>query len=90
MRQLHLRGSALPRSAARQLITQVPVEDAHVWHTILSKRSPGTHTLRLIEGGDHNLRGHNDEIAAIIGDWVQSRSLSPCAPVAAERPRARM
>lgn len=67
----------------------VPVRDAHSWHDILSRRSPGTHTLRLIEGGDHNLRGHNDAMAAIIGDWVQSRSLSPCAPEV-EPPRARM
>ena len=74
----------------RRLTHQVPVEDAHTWHAILSKRSPGTHALRLIEGGDHNLRGHNDAVADIIGDWVQSRSLSPCAPAMPEPPRARM
>jgi len=47
----------------------VPVYDAVIHARALGNRSPGTHTLALIEDGDHNLTGRQDEIADTILDW---------------------
>merc|ERR1712093_939166 len=47
----------------------VPVEDGKTYHEILSKRpGPGTSTLHLVHGGDHNFLKRFDEVVdTIIG-----------------------
>ncbi|KAK4048732.1 hypothetical protein OIO90_005725 [Microbotryomycetes sp. JL221] len=49
----------------------VPVEDAHTYHRILSRRSPGTHTLSLVEGAGHNFVKPFDEPVASIMKWLE-------------------
>ncbi|KAK4053669.1 hypothetical protein OIV83_001325 [Microbotryomycetes sp. JL201] len=48
----------------------VPVQDAHTYHRILSQRSPGTHTLSLVEGAGHNFVKPFDEPVKSILRWL--------------------
>ncbi|KAM0792150.1 hypothetical protein ACM66B_004848 [Microbotryomycetes sp. NB124-2] len=48
----------------------VPVDDAHTYHRILSQRSPGTHTLSLVEGAGHNFVKPFDEPVNSILKWL--------------------
>ncbi|KAF8644399.1 hypothetical protein AX16_008460 [Volvariella volvacea WC 439] len=43
--------------------------DALIYANILSSRSPGTHTLRMMEGADHNFTGRQDEVVDTILTW---------------------
>jgi len=52
----------------------VPVYDSVIWADALSRRNPGTHTLHLIEGADHNLVGHHPEVIQVILDWWESHN----------------
>lgn len=49
----------------------VPVEDAHLYHEVLSKRRPGTHTLRTLAApaGGHNFLSPWVEPTKTIMDW---------------------
>ncbi|CAD6566290.1 MAG: hypothetical protein CYPHOPRED_000546 [Cyphobasidiales sp. Tagirdzhanova-0007] len=49
----------------------VPVEDGKMYHFLLSQRpGPGTSTLHLVQGGDHNYIGHFEEVVKTILDWL--------------------
>ncbi|KAG5634379.1 hypothetical protein H0H81_002172 [Sphagnurus paluster] len=51
--------------------TIVPPYDAVIYTSILSNRTPGTHTLNFIEDADHNFTGRQDEVvSAILGWWA--------------------
>ena len=43
--------------------------DAVIYARALGERTPGTHTLNLIEDADHNFTGRQDEITDAILDW---------------------
>jgi len=47
----------------------VPVYDSVLHARALSDRSPGTHTLHLVEDADHNFTGRQDEIVDTILEW---------------------
>ncbi|KAF7971281.1 hypothetical protein HWV62_21528 [Athelia sp. TMB] len=47
----------------------VPVYDSILHARALSNRSPGTHTLHLVEDADHNFTGRQDEIVDTILEW---------------------
>ncbi|KZP26648.1 ectomycorrhiza-regulated esterase [Athelia psychrophila] len=47
----------------------VPVYDAVIHARALGNRSPGTHTLHLVEEADHNFTGRQDEIVDTILEW---------------------
>ncbi|VDB90279.1 unnamed protein product [Peniophora sp. CBMAI 1063] len=49
--------------------TVVPVFDATIYARALGAGREGTHSLCLVEDGDHNLTGHNDEVVGVILDW---------------------
>lgn len=65
----------------------VPVADAYLFDKILSQRSPGTHTLRIIPGESHNWTRPWDEPVTSILQWldeVNPKCLEkPTAPSAA-------
>ncbi|KAF8158499.1 ectomycorrhiza-regulated esterase [Crassisporium funariophilum] len=46
--------------------------DAVIHARALGKRSPGTHTLHLMEA-DHNFAGHHDEVVDVILQWLDTR-----------------
>ena len=49
----------------------MPVEDASVYHQILSQRAGGgTHTLKIVEGETHNWTRPYDEPVNGILDWL--------------------
>lgn len=51
--------------------TIVPPYDAVIYTSILSNRTPGTHTLNFVEDADHNFTGRQDEVvSAILGWWA--------------------
>ncbi|KAF9468668.1 Alpha/Beta hydrolase protein [Collybia nuda] len=50
----------------------VPPYDAVIYARALGQRTPGTHTLNLIEDADHNFTGRQDEITDAILDWWAS------------------
>jgi len=53
----------------------VPPYDALIYTRALSVRTPGTHTLHLIEGADHNFTGHRDEVVdSILGWWASCQN----------------
>ncbi|PPQ97741.1 hypothetical protein CVT26_001773 [Gymnopilus dilepis] len=47
----------------------VPPYDALIYARALSDRNPGTHTLNLMEGADHNFTGRQDEVVEAILQW---------------------
>jgi alpha/beta superfamily hydrolase len=47
--------------------------DALIYAKALSTRTPGTHSLHLIEGADHNFMGHHEEIIGSVVDWWELR-----------------
>ncbi|ORY78426.1 Alpha/Beta hydrolase protein [Leucosporidium creatinivorum] len=49
----------------------VPVQDAYTFHTILSRRSPGTHSLSIVEGATHNYLKPFDEPVDSILKWLR-------------------
>ncbi|KAF7296716.1 Peptidase-S9 domain-containing protein [Mycena chlorophos] len=54
----------------------VPPYDAIIYARALGTRSPGTHTLHMLEGAgaDHNYTGRQDEIVACILDWWEMQA----------------
>jgi len=52
----------------------VPVYESVLHARALSNRSPGTHTLHLIEDADHNFIGRQDEVVdTILGWWAMHK-----------------
>ncbi|XP_006462461.1 hypothetical protein AGABI2DRAFT_72188 [Agaricus bisporus var. bisporus H97] len=51
----------------------VPVSDAMIYARALSDRSPGTHSLHLMENADHNFTKRQDEVVKVILDWWEAR-----------------
>ena len=49
--------------------------DALIYARALSSRSPGTHTLHLMEGADHNFTGRRDDVVDAILQWLDVRQL---------------
>lgn len=47
----------------------VPPYDGVMYHRALSPRSPGTHTLHMVEGANHNFIGKHDEVNETIVEW---------------------
>ncbi|KAF7325189.1 Peptidase-S9 domain-containing protein [Mycena kentingensis (nom. inval.)] len=47
----------------------VPAYDALIYARALGGRQPGTHTLCMMEEGDHNFTGRQDEVVGYILDW---------------------
>ncbi|KAH9950554.1 ectomycorrhiza-regulated esterase [Amylocystis lapponica] len=47
----------------------VPVFDSIIYTRALAPRSPGTHTLCILEDADHNFTGLADEVVATILEW---------------------
>jgi len=47
--------------------------DAVIYARAFGNRSPGTHTLNLMENADHNFTGRQDEVVDNILDWWQQR-----------------
>ncbi|KAF7296703.1 Peptidase-S9 domain-containing protein [Mycena chlorophos] len=54
----------------------VPSYDAIIYARALGTRSPGTHTLHMLEGAgaDHNYISRQDEIVACILDWWKAQA----------------
>ncbi|TFK39083.1 ectomycorrhiza-regulated esterase [Crucibulum laeve] len=51
----------------------VPPYDALIYARALSERTPGTHTLHLMEDADHNFTGRQDEVVDAILQWWEAR-----------------
>ncbi|OBZ71622.1 hypothetical protein A0H81_08340 [Grifola frondosa] len=49
--------------------TVVPPYDAFIYARALGNRTPGTHTLRYVEGADHNFTGCFDEVVDTVLEW---------------------
>ena len=47
--------------------------DALIYARALSSRSPGTHTLHLVEHADHNFTGRRDDVVEAILQWWNMR-----------------
>ncbi|KAJ7727371.1 Alpha/Beta hydrolase protein [Mycena metata] len=47
----------------------VPPYDAIIYARALGARSPGTHTLHMVEGADHNFTGRQDQVVDYILEW---------------------
>ncbi|KAF7365566.1 Peptidase-S9 domain-containing protein [Mycena venus] len=47
----------------------VPPYDAHIYARALGARSPGTHTLHMVEDADHNFTGRQDQVVDYILEW---------------------
>jgi len=47
----------------------VPPYDALIYARALSTRSPGTHTLNMVEDADHNFTGRQDQVVDYILEW---------------------
>lgn len=43
--------------------------DAHIYARALGARSPGTHTLHMVEDADHNFTGRQDQVVDYILEW---------------------
>ncbi|KDR82423.1 hypothetical protein GALMADRAFT_237733 [Galerina marginata CBS 339.88] len=54
----------------------VPPYDALIYASALSDRSPGTHTLHLMENADHNFTGLQDNVVDAILQWWEARQRS--------------
>ncbi|KAL0960945.1 hypothetical protein HGRIS_005949 [Hohenbuehelia grisea] len=54
--------------------TTVPPYDAVIYGRALSDRTPGIHTLHLMEGADHNFTGRQDEVVNMILAWWDARA----------------
>ncbi|KIJ54913.1 hypothetical protein M422DRAFT_24793 [Sphaerobolus stellatus SS14] len=48
----------------------VPPYDAILYARALSARKPGTHTLHMVEDGNHNFTGKYDEVNDTIVEWL--------------------
>ncbi|TFK73187.1 alpha/beta-hydrolase [Pluteus cervinus] len=53
--------------------TTVPPYDAFIYASILGKRTPGTHTLRIVEDADHNFTNRQDDVVNTILGWLDVR-----------------
>lgn len=51
----------------------VPPADALIYAKALSTRMPGTHSLHMIEGADHNFIGHHEEVVGSVLQWWEHR-----------------
>ncbi|KAF9453161.1 alpha/beta-hydrolase [Macrolepiota fuliginosa MF-IS2] len=51
----------------------VPPYDAVIYARALSRRSPGTHTLHLMEDADHNFTKRQDDVVEAILQWWDAR-----------------
>jgi len=51
----------------------VPSYDALIYARALGTRSPGTHTLHLVEDADHNFTGRQDEVVDTILEWWEAQ-----------------
>lgn len=47
----------------------VPPYDALIYARALGARTPGTHTLHMVEGADHNFTGQQDEVVDYMLEW---------------------
>ncbi|KAJ7083006.1 ectomycorrhiza-regulated esterase [Mycena epipterygia] len=47
----------------------VPPYDALIYARALSTRSPGTHTLHMVEDADHNFTGRQDQVVDYMLEW---------------------
>jgi len=47
--------------------------DGLIYTRALSNRSPGMHTLHLMEDADHNFTGRQDDVVDVILDWWDVR-----------------
>ncbi|PPQ88392.1 hypothetical protein CVT25_011271 [Psilocybe cyanescens] len=52
----------------------VPPYDAMIYASALNDRSPGTHTLHLMEDADHNFTGRQDDVVDAILQWWEVRT----------------
>ncbi|KAF8496097.1 ectomycorrhiza-regulated esterase [Gautieria morchelliformis] len=48
----------------------LPPYDAFIYARALSTRSPGTHTLHMVEDADHNFTGKSDDVNDAIVEWL--------------------
>lgn len=53
--------------------TTVPPYDALIYARALGNRSPGTHSLHLMEGADHNFTKRQDDVVDVILQWWDAR-----------------
>ncbi|EIW59500.1 alpha/beta-hydrolase [Trametes versicolor FP-101664 SS1] len=51
----------------------VPPFDAVIYARIYGARSPGTHTLRIVEEADHNFTGVPEEVVDTVLEWIQQQ-----------------
>ncbi|OJT13969.1 hypothetical protein TRAPUB_9453 [Trametes pubescens] len=51
----------------------VPPYDAVIYARIYGARSPGTHTLRIVEEADHNFTGIPEEVVDTVLEWIQQQ-----------------
>ncbi|KAJ3507065.1 hypothetical protein NLJ89_g6512 [Agrocybe chaxingu] len=51
----------------------VPPYDALIYAEALGARSPGTHTLHLMEDADHNFTGRQDDVVDAVLQWWDVR-----------------
>ena len=47
--------------------------DALIYGRALANRTPGTHTLHLMEDADHNFTGRQDDVVDAIMQWWDVR-----------------
>ena len=47
--------------------------DALIYGRALTNRTPGTHTLHLMEDADHNFTGRQDDVVDAIMQWWDVR-----------------
>lgn len=60
----------------------VPVDDGRTYHSILSQRpGPGTSTLCILEGAEHNFIGRFDEVVSTIVEWLDKVDPQAANPV---------
>ncbi|KAJ6550670.1 ectomycorrhiza-regulated esterase [Mycena vulgaris] len=48
----------------------VPPYDALIYARALGARSPGTHTLHMVEDADHNFTGRQDQVVDYMLEWL--------------------
>lgn len=54
--------------------------DALIYTRALSGRSPGIASLHLVEGADHNFTGRQDEVVAVVTEWLECRNQGRLTP----------
>jgi len=46
-----------------------PPFEAIIYARVLGARSPGTHNLHMVEGADHNMAGHMEDVISTVLGW---------------------